>query len=564
MTGWVSFSERDYNPALVEGKRSGTRCTVYAVVEIDDLDAFLADPRRAARLRGALDCPRLGPRAEGEAGSFQLFAPAPDSRRRRISYRLLARDPDGRPLTVSGFKLLEDDPNHDVWRDSSRLLVRILAGHVAADEEKDDDPRVLATGVVRLMPLAFARTVLGMYAGAPRGATRYQLEFLRRLLEVYRGPALPATQFDFPSLTPGATPLQGRPPRAWHELPGRPALRRRIVPFEAGDGCELNLHNLRGHGKPTRSPVLLVGGLAMRANSFYDVPGRATIVDALVDAGHDVWVENWRTSIDLPARDYTLDQAAVHDHPAAVRTVLSETGASGLDAVVHCMGSASFTMSVLARRVPEVRHVVASAVSLHIALDARSRRRLWTLLPVTGLFMRGTDPQWAARAPSVAAAGLAAWARLMMRQYDNPLNAATAYFYGGSAEALWRRDNLDAETLDWLAREFGYAPFSFFRQIRRSASAGRLVPVDGLPELPASFEGAAPPPGTSFTFLSGRQNRFFLPAGQLSTYRQFNELQPDTHHFVPLDGYSHLDVLVGRNAADDVFPHILRPLANGR
>lgn len=571
MRGWVSFEVRDYNSGLIVGRRADNRCSVKLDVEIDDLQRFRTGPLMRARLLGTVDCPQLGGRLHGEGGEFTLFAPAPNPRRRRVLYRLFARDPDGRPLTFSGFKLVEDDPNHDVWRDTSRLLTRILAGHVSQESELDDDPRVLATGILRITPLAFAQCLLsmrggrGMRVGAP---FRYQSDFARALLRVYGGRALQATQHDFPAVTADATPLQGSRTGGWHELAGHPGLRRRILPFLADDGRLINLHHINGRGRPTRGPVLLVCGLAMRANSFYGAPSRPTLVDALVDDGYDVWVENWRTSIDLPAEDYTLDGAAVYDHPAAIRKIRSETGVEELSAVAHCMGSASLALSVVAGLADELHTVVSSAVSLDVELDRRSRRRLATLLPISSLLlrMRGADPQWAARAPSVKAASLARLAQLAIRQYRNPLNAAATFIYGSRADGMWQLDQLDSETLDWLGREFGYSPFSFFKQIRRSAKAGHLVPVDGLPQLPEHVALRVPPNGARFTFLAGTQNQFFLPEGQERTYERFARQQPDRHRWVPLKGYSHLDALIGRDWYQDVYPYIrdaLREGANG-
>ena len=48
----------------------------------------------------------------------------------------------------------------------------------------------------------------------------------------------------------------------------------------------------------------------------------------MLDAGYDVWLLNWRASIDLPPNEWTLADAAVLDHPAAVRTGLERTGAT--------------------------------------------------------------------------------------------------------------------------------------------------------------------------------------------------------------------------------------------
>ncbi|MGI9098142.1 MAG: hypothetical protein ACR2H2_06560 [Solirubrobacteraceae bacterium] len=71
---------------------------------------------------------------------------------------------------------------------------------------------------------------------------------------------------------------------------------------------------------------------------------RSTLVEALVDSGYDVWMETWRASKDVPNNTWTLDQAAVLDHPPAVRKILEQTGAESIQAVTHCQGSTSFVM----------------------------------------------------------------------------------------------------------------------------------------------------------------------------------------------------------------------------
>ncbi len=71
------------------------------------------------------------------------------------------------------------------------------------------------------------------------------------------------------------------------------------MPFTAGDGFACNLINVRGPQEATRGPVLLVHGAGVRANIFR-APVRTSLVDYLVARGYDVWLENWRASIDLP------------------------------------------------------------------------------------------------------------------------------------------------------------------------------------------------------------------------------------------------------------------------
>src|SRR5436305_11369450 len=105
----------------------------------------------------------------------------------------------------------------------------------------------------------------------------------------------------------------------------------RVVPFRSRDGFEANLVNVRGDSTD-KGPILLVHSAGVRANIFR-APSGQNLVDTLVTAGYDVWLENWRASIDFRPNEWTLDQAAVFDHPAAVETVVRETGAEEIKAV---------------------------------------------------------------------------------------------------------------------------------------------------------------------------------------------------------------------------------------
>ena len=111
------------------------------------------------------------------------------------------------------------------------------------------------------------------------------------------------------------------------------------------DARDLTVHNIRGEAEPTAGPVLLQHGTGVRANLFYGSPMPRSIVDVLVAEGYDVWLGNWRGSIDLPECDYTLDEVARFDHPALIAAVLRETGAQTLKAIVHCQGSTSFALA---------------------------------------------------------------------------------------------------------------------------------------------------------------------------------------------------------------------------
>ena len=67
-----------------------------------------------------------------------------------------------------------------------------------------------------------------------------------------------------------------------------------------------------------------------------------------------------------------------------------------------------------------------------------------------------------------------------------------SFTYGTGDPTLWRHENLNRETHDWLTDEFGDVPLTFFEQILKCVEAGELVPVDHHPALPESFVDAPP------------------------------------------------------------------------
>lgn len=335
----------------------------------------------------------------------------------------------------------------------------------------------------------------------------------------------------------------------------------RVVPFTSADGVECNVINVRGASAPAKPPVLLVHGAGVRANIFR-APSKRTLVDALVDAGHDVWLENWRASIDIPHNRWTLDQAAVFDHPAAVRTVLRETRTDELKAVIHCQGSTSFMMAAVAGVLPEVKTIVSNAVSLHPVVARLSQLKLRYLIPAVSRMLGYLNPQWGLTgAPGIAPKAVAAWVKLTHRECDNDVCKLASYTYGTGKPTLWRHENLNPATHDWLKHEFADVPLTFFRQILRCVEAGRLLSVEGRPELPADFTAQPAQTDARFVFLAGERNVCFLPVSQQRTYEWFDRQAPGRHALHMLPGYGHLDVFMGADAASHVFPTIIEELA---
>ena len=332
-----------------------------------------------------------------------------------------------------------------------------------------------------------------------------------------------------------------------------------IVSFQAGDGMECNLIHVQGNTPPDKGPVLLVHGAGVRANIFRS-PVRTTLVDTLIENGYDVWLENWRASIDLPPNAWTLDKAAVYDHPKAVKTVVEQTGAGEIQAVIHCQGSTSFMMSAVAGLVPEVKTVVANAVSLHPVVPEWSRFKITYLTPTVGRLIDYLNPQWGLYAPTTMAKLMTLLALLVHHECDNPVCKMVSFTYGAGFPALWSHENLNDETHEWLKGEFAHVPISFFRQMARCVEEGHLVSVERLGGLPESFVAEPPQTDARFAFFAGEKNHCFLPESQKKTFDFLDSLDKNHHSLHLLRNYGHLDVFMGRNAHRDVFPLILNEL----
>jgi hypothetical protein len=336
-------------------------------------------------------------------------------------------------------------------------------------------------------------------------------------------------------------------------------LNTQLVPFATGDGFPCNLLHITGDQAATRGPVLLVHGAGVRANLFR-APTETTLVDYLVARGYDVWLENWRASIDLRPNLWTLDQAAVFDHPYAVRKIVGETGTNRIKAVIHCQGSTSFVMSAVAGLVPEVETIVSNAVSLHPVVPGFTKFKIGLAVPALKLVTPYLNPQWCVHAPTLPAKVIAAFILMTHHECHNPVCKGVSFTYGTGFPALWSHENLNDATHEWIKQEFAAVPVRFFEQMLQCIRKGHLISVEGRPELPADFVAQEPQTGARFAFFAGLNNRCFLAESQRRSFEFLNSWRKNYHSLRLLEGYGHLDPFIGKNAARDVFPLIAEEL----
>lgn len=304
---------------------------------------------------------------------------------------------------------------------------------------------------------------------------------------------------------------------------------------------------------------MLVHGAGVRANIFR-APVQTTIVDYLLERGYDVWLENWRASIDFEPSRWDLDQAALFDHPAAVDTIVRETGAPAVKAIIHCQGSTSFVMSAMAGLVPKVSTIVSNAVALHTVIPEAAEKKLKVATPLMARMTDYLNPQWGRSAPTATARLVRLMVNMTHRECDNAVCKHASFVYGAGHPTLWRHENLNAATHGWLSDEFAEVPLTFFEQMLRCVDRGHLVSTGAHRDLPEDFAAAGPQTDARFAFIAGELNECFLAESQKRSFDYFNRLRPSYHSLRVIPNYGHLDIFMGARAVQDTFPIIVEEL----
>jgi hypothetical protein len=188
MLGHVTFGETDFARGADPERDGSGALKFHLTIEVDDIARFDNDPTRQAGAVGYVQSDALGGRLPVERGIFNLFVDTAPGVKRML-YRLWFRDGVGHPLTLSGYKLLQNDAGFDVWKDTTTLFTKVLKGHV--EEGDDDTAEVVASGILRIRIQDFAKQLTTFRAGGPSlgakaGAlVKFGVIFVSQLAEAY-------------------------------------------------------------------------------------------------------------------------------------------------------------------------------------------------------------------------------------------------------------------------------------------------------------------------------------------------------------------------------------------
>ena len=330
-----------------------------------------------------------------------------------------------------------------------------------------------------------------------------------------------------------------------------------VFSFSALDGFTCNLWRLRTDKELTKGPVLLVHGAGV-SGEIFDPPNDKNLIDALVEDGYDVWLENWRGSIVFHKNQWDLDLAAENDHPEAVKEVCRITGYQTIKAIIHCQGSTSFMISAVKGLIPQVTTIVSNAVSLHPIVSKSAKFKLNYVLPLVKPLTKYLNPSWGDLAPDLTSKFFKYLVLLSHRENDTNVGKFVSFIYGYGKPALWELENLNETTKEWIRKEFGNVPLSFFDQIKKGVQAESLVAAHN----DVNYGNTIPKTNARIVLLAGKLNKCFSCESQEKTFQYLNAQRPNFHKLKIFDKYSHLDIFLGKNAYSEVFPTIIQELNN--
>lgn len=326
--------------------------------------------------------------------------------------------------------------------------------------------------------------------------------------------------------------------------------------FTTGDGLQLRLLRYCGGCK---GPVMLSHGIGVSSLIFRTDTVDTNLVEFLVARGFDVWALDYRGSIELAAHNmqFSADDVAAFDYPSAVSEVLRLTGASTLQAVVHCFGSVSFFMALLSG-LKGMRSVVCSQVAAHMVTAPITQIKCGTRVPEAlarlgvgrlNAFVSSATG-WPGRFDEAALRFYPLPADQLCR---NPVCHRITFMYS----QVFEHERLGAPTHSALHELFGATNIRAFKHLARMVRAGHLVTaLGGNDYLPHAERLALP-----IAFVHGGKNRCFLPESTERTYQWLCEKNgPQLYSRTVIPGYGHADSILGEHAARDVYPVIARHL----
>ena len=549
MKGLVAFGESDY--AL--GERNGEPLTLELRIRTEDIDLFLADPKHRGSVEGYVICSQFGSdKLPIEQGEFQCLVNGTGNSR-HFHYRLVFRDDRKYRHTLQGTKNICHDGFENLWRDCSTLFTKVFASDVGGEQFDTAVPE--AAGILHIHVLDFVKEMTTFRANADSVITALEAEekfgrfFIGTLWDVYK-----------PS-SGAICSHEGKRRIPLFTLRGVKDADISTHYIQTLDHIGLTL--FRFNRRPCRDVVVLLHGLTTSTDMFV-MPEHYNIVNYLLDHDFtDVWSFDWRGSMrysyDLFPSDFTMDDIALYDMPAAFAHIREQVGPEArIHVICHCIGSLTFMMSFYAGLIDGITSVISNSVSLTPIVSTWCKWKL-TFAPI--IFFRATplNPRWRL-SPGLLPYGkwFSKWISFCHPKCNVPACHMVSFMWGSGDPAAWVHKNLDEITHERTGDLFGAVNIRYYKHVRKMASRQRAIKMypqnPRYNRLPNDYLEHADRIDTPILFVSGKKNGIFEKSNEL-TYETLNQLKPGNENKCKVfEGYGHQDIFMGKNCDKDIFP----------
>jgi cholesterol oxidase len=544
MTGHLLLGEtQDFEKAEKQARQAGSTCEFILTINSDNLTKMLAEEPHLATLSGTLIMPALSKEPlTVSQGSFQLLPEAPGQvDEKQMRYQMTLTAVDGSQYRFDGVKHIHQDTGFDLWSDTTTLFV--ILSKLAQNSVKE-----IGRGILHINPADLQRqlgTIKISNVADPVLRLSYLTEFghffIGNLFDVYGGIAARPTLFN-----PDAPPRKRRQLRLTAP---------EIYDIQTPDKTWIRLTRYKGGGK---GPVLMAHGLGVSSRIFTMDTIDTNLTEYLFAHGYDLWLLDYRSSIELPAAQshYNGDDIALQDFPAAVAKILSETGKPDLQAVVHCFGSTTFFMAMLAG-LQGVRSAVCSQIGPHIKTPLITRIKaglhvpevLKTLGVDTLTAYSDTHANWQDRLFDKV---LKLQPVAFEEQCHSPVCHRITFLYG----LLYEHDRLNQATHKALHEMFGVAAIDALDHLTVMVRKAKVVNALGEDTYLPHLKRLAIP----ITFIHGAENSCYDPESTAISVAELKKINGDLYERHVIANYGHIDCIFGANAAEDVYPFIVEHL----
>ncbi|MDH5258069.1 MAG: hypothetical protein OEX07_08665, partial [Gammaproteobacteria bacterium] len=382
MRGYFSPDEKDdFDAGYAQGKKNNTTFDFSLTIQSLDLDEMINNEGHDASISGIVNAATLSPEPLIVTGGvFNCFVTdITNVNTRNMRYSMIFSSEAGEKYYFYGYKVIHDDLGFDAWSDTTTLYFTIWEG-------ENDQGTIAGKGILKISPADFAKqmsTITALNVNTKSNKLKaiadFGYFFSKNLYEVYGSVLSQSNSYD-----PGA------PPRIKRPLKMNPP---EVFYFNTKDNTQLRLTRYKGG---TKGPVLVSPGFGTSILAYTIDTVDTNFPEFLYENGYDIWLFDYRASPALKSgsTQFTLDDIAAFDYPAAVDKVIEVTGAENIQVMAHCIGSLTFLMSMCIG-LKSIRSAVCSQLTAHpvgpFLSELKSGLYLATLIKTIGIKLLTTD-----------------------------------------------------------------------------------------------------------------------------------------------------------------------------